>query len=296
MNFYFNTVVEDRDDERLDKFLRRKYPEVRMSVIQKFLRSGKVTVENQRIKDGSHRLEIGEKVLVKLPGTKEEVLEKYGRSTPTHIPLKMELDVVYEDDDIVALNKPAGLSVQPGTKTSNKSVYNALLSYGTEFFFVHRLDKYTSGVLLIAKNHSFAKKLSELFFSHDVEKRYLALASGLVKGKAEFKTPIDGKPAFTSVEPIDFFTGFTLLDVQILTGRKHQIRIHLARNGTPVVGDDLYGDTDVNEIFRQKYGLKGYFLHCSVISFNHPLTGKKITLKAPLNGERQEILEAMNLR
>lgn len=296
MNFYFNTIVEDRDDERLDKFLRRQYPEIRMSVIQKFLRSGKVIVEERRVKDGSYRLEIGEKVLVKLPGTKEEILAKYGRSTPTHLPFDMELEVIYEDDDMVAVNKPAGLSVQPGTKTSNKSVYNALLSYGTEFFFVHRLDKYTSGVLLIAKNHSFARKISSLFFSHEVEKRYVALANGLVKSEAEFKTPIDGKPAFTTAAPIDFFTGFTLLDVGILTGRKHQIRIHLAQNDTPVVGDDLYGDTGVNEEFRHRYGLKGYFLHCSTISFTHPLNGKKITLKAPLDAERAGILEAMRVR
>ncbi len=292
-DFYFKEITEDRDNERLDRFLRRNYPDIRLSALQSFIRSGKVLVDDKRIKDGAFRLQIGQRVLIKLQGSAEEISKRYGRTSPEHIPLEMELEVLYEDEDMVALNKPAGLSVQPGTRIANKSLYNVLLGKMKEFFFIHRLDKYTSGAIVVAKNYEMARKMSEIFSSHEVEKRYLALVKGLVKESMDVKSPIDGKHAFTHLDPVDFFTGYTLLEVQIFTGRKHQIRRHLSSIGFPVIGDDLYGDRDENELFRKKYGLEGYFLHCSELSFVHPLKHVKVTIKAALDKKRADVLSKL---
>lgn len=291
--FYFKEISEDRDNERLDRFLRRTYPSVRLSAIQSFIRSGKIIVNGKRIKDGALRLTVGQHVLIKLRGDVNEILRTYGRSAPEHVPLNIELDLLYEDDEIVAFNKPVGLSVQPGSKISNKSLYNALLGQMDEFFLVHRLDKYTSGVIIVAKTHESAQKLSELFSSHNITKKYLTLVKGLVKNPIDIKEPLDEKTAFTHINPIDFFTGYTLLEVEIFTGRKHQIRRHLAMKGMPVIGDDLYGDDEENEFFRKKYGLKGYFLHCSEISFVHPTKQTKVTIKASMEKSREEILKKL---
>jgi 23S rRNA pseudouridine955/2504/2580 synthase len=291
--FYFTKIFSDRENERIDKLLRRRYPLIRLSVLQSFIRSGKVFVDGKRVKDGAFRIQIGQEVLLKVAGNEEEIMRRYGRSAPEHIPLDIELDVIYEDKEIIAFNKPAVLSVQPGTNVSNKSLYNALLGRMEEFFFVHRLDKYTSGVIIVSKTHESAKKLSELFSSHDIEKKYITLVKGLVKDKLDIKTPLDGKNAFTRVEPLEFYSGCTLLSVQIFTGRKHQIRRHLAMNCTPVIGDEIYGDSDANEQFKKAYDLNGYFLHCSEVSFIHPVKHLEVKIKAPLDVERQKIIKKL---
>ncbi|WP_051962831.1 RluA family pseudouridine synthase [Mesoaciditoga lauensis] len=293
MKFYFQEITADRQEERLDKFLRRSYPEIRMAVLQKFIRSGKVVVDGTRIKDGSYRLKTGQRVLIKVPGNQDEIKQRYGRTPPEHIPLKMNLDVIYEDEYMLAINKPVGIPVQPGTKTFNSSIYNVLLSYNSEFYLVHRLDKYTSGVLLVSKKYEFTKELADLFQSHNLEKRYIALVYGLVKNDLKIKSDLDGKEAVTFARPIEFFNGYTLLEVEILTGRKHQIRRHLAFNETPIVGDDVYGNVEINKEFKKKYGLEGYFLHCSEMSFVHPKKKKNIIIKAPLPQKRKQILEAL---
>ena len=293
MKFYFQEITADRQEERLDKFLRRSYPEIRMAVLQKFIRSGKVVVDGTRIKDGSYRLKTGQRVLIKVPGNQDEIKQRYGRTPPEHIPLKMNLDVIYEDEYMLAINKPVGIPVQPGTKTFNSSIYNVLLSYNSEFYLVHRLDKYTSGVLLVSKKYEFTKELADLFQSHNLEKRYIALVYGLVKNDLKIKSDLDGKEAVTFARPIEFFNGYTLLEVEILTGRKHQIRRHLAFNETPIVGDDVYGNVEINKEFKKKYGLEGYFLHCSEMSFIHPKKKKNIIIKAPLPKKRKQILETL---
>ncbi|BBJ27660.1 RluA family pseudouridine synthase [Athalassotoga saccharophila] len=288
-NFFFTEIIEERDEERLDKFLRRKYPSIRLSALQSFIRSGKVTVDGKRIKNGAERIKKGQRILIKLNGDEDEIMKRYGRLTPTHLPIKMDIEVLYEDDDIVAFNKPSGLSVQPGTKVE-KSLYNVLIGKMKEFFFVHRLDKYTSGIIIVAKNYDTAKKLSYMISSRQVDKKYITLVKGLLKEEKEITTPIDDKSAFTRVRPIDFFTGYTLVEAEILTGRRHQIRRHLSLINFPVVGDDLYGDREDNKKFRSTYKLKGYFLHCSEISLTHPNKNSKITIKSPLDKEKNEIL------
>ncbi len=293
MRFYFQEIQSDREKERLDKFLRRTYLEVRLSAIQKFIRSGKVIVDGKRIKEGSYRLAIGQKIMIKIAGNQDEIKQRYGRTPPEHIPFDLELDVLYEDEYMVILNKPVGIPVQPGTKTFNKSVYNALLSYNTEFYLVHRLDKYTSGVLVISKNYEFTKEISDLFKTHKMKKEYLALVHGLIRGRVELNEPLDDKDALTIAEPREFFNGYTLLNVDILTGRKHQIRRHLASNDTPVVGDDIYGKIEENAVFKRKYDLEGYFLHCEKISFTHPKNGKLVMVKAPLPEKRRKILDLL---
>ncbi len=288
-DLFFTEIIEERDEERLDKFLRRQYPSIRLSALQSFIRSGKVIVDGKRIKNSAERIRKGQKILIKLKGNEDEIMERYGRRTPTHLPVKMDIEVLYEDDDILALNKPSGLSVQPGTNVE-KSLYNVLIGKMKEFFFVHRLDKYTSGIIIVAKNYDTAKRLSYMISSRQVDKKYIALVRGILKEEREIKTPIDGKSALTRVRPVDFFTGYTLVEADILTGRKHQIRRHLSSINFPVVGDDLYGDREDNKRFRSTYKLKGYFLHCSEISFVHSKKNFKITIKSPLDEEKNEIL------
>ncbi|HEU23550.1 MAG: RluA family pseudouridine synthase [Mesoaciditoga sp.] len=288
-DLFFTEIIEERDEERLDKFLRRRYPSIRLSALQSFIRSGKVTVDGKRIKNGAERIKKGQRILIKLRGSEGEIMERYGRHAPTHLPVKMDIETLYEDNDILVLNKPSGLSVQPGTHVE-KSLYNVLIGKMKEFFFVHRLDKYTSGIIIVAKNYDTAKKLSYMISSHQVDKKYVALVKGILREEKEINEPIDGKMAFTHVKPVDFFTGYTLVEADILTGRKHQIRRHLSSINFPVVGDDLYGDREDNKRFRNTYKLKGYFLHCAEISLIHPKKNFKITVKSPLDKEKAEIL------
>ncbi len=296
MTFYFKRILADRDYERLDKFLRRTYSEIRLSVIQKFIRSGRVLIDDKRIRDKSYRLKKGQTVLIKVAGDQTQIMQKFGRTVPTHKPLQTELKVIYEDEEMLVLNKPAGLSTQPGTNTSNKTIYNALLNYRGEFYLVHRLDKYTTGILIVAKDYEFSKLMSKLFRKHKVEKHYLALVYGLITVSQELHDLIDGKRAVTLTKPEEFFDGYTLLDVETLTGRKHQIRRHLALQNMPIVGDDVYGSKQKNDEFRKRFHLKGYFLHCREISFIHPQKHEKLSFTAPLDEERSYILKFLKRR
>ncbi len=293
MSFYFQKIVEDRESERLDKFLRRKYPDLRLSALQKFIRLGKVYVDGERVKNGATRLKSGQSVLVKIPLSQEDIEKKYARGRPTHLPISLDLKIIYEDDYMLVLNKEPGIPVQPGKRTSNFSIYNALLSLKRHFFLVHRLDKYTSGVLIVSKDYEFTKKMAEIFKNHLLHKSYLALVHGLITKEKKIDEPLDGKEAFTFIKPIEFFTGLTLLEVEITTGRKHQIRRHLALNGTPIIGDDIYGNRRENSEFRKHFKLKGYFLHCKEISFRHPILKREIILEAPLPERRREIIKKL---
>ncbi len=295
MNSYFHKILEDREEERLDKFLRRKYPNVRLSVLQKFIRLGKVYVDEKKVKNGATRLKKGQSVLVNITDSPREVEKKYSvrNKRNVHVPVSLDLNVIYEDDYMLAINKDVGIPVQPGRNTSNISVYNALLNLKGEFYLVHRLDKYTSGVLIVSKNYEFTKKMAALFKNHSLNKRYITLVHGLITEKTNIEEPLDGKHAFSVINPIDFFKDFTLLKVEIQTGRKHQIRRHLAIQGTPVVGDDVYGARKKNAEFRRRFDLKGYFLHCEEISFFHPTLKRKISITAPLSNKRKEIIEKL---
>jgi 23S rRNA pseudouridine1911/1915/1917 synthase len=217
------------------------------------------------------------------------------RATPEDLPL----EVLYEDADVIAINKPAGMVVHAGAGQHSGTLVNAVLhrfrklsTVGGDLRpgIVHRLDRFTSGVILIARNDAAHRNLAGQFASRQVEKIYLALVHGRVKkDQGSLNTPIardpirrtrmtarlaSGRQASTSYQVLKRFDQFTLLEVKIGTGRTHQIRVHLASVGHPVVGDKLYG--------APASALGRYFLHARQISFTSPSTGERITVTAPL--------------
>ena len=217
------------------------------------------------------------------------------RATPEDLPL----DVLYEDADVIAVNKPAGMVVHTGAGRNSGTLVNAVLHrFGNVSTvagelrpgIVHRLDRLTSGVILIARTDAAHRSLAHQFASRKVEKIYIALAHGRVdSGEGQVSTPITrdpvrrvrmttragrGRSAITSYRVLKRFEAFTLLEVRIGTGRTHQIRVHLASIGHPVVGDSLYG--------APKSKLSRYFLHACQITFTSPTSGERSTISAPL--------------
>jgi 23S rRNA pseudouridine1911/1915/1917 synthase len=228
------------------------------------------------------------------------------RATPEDLPIQ----VLYEDADVIAINKPAGMVVHTGAGRHSGTLVNAVLhrfgklsGVGGELRpgIVHRLDRFTSGVILIARNDAAHRHLAEQFASRQVEKIYVALVHGALKNDAgRITAPITrdpvtrvrmtarlarGRQAITSYEVLKRFKESTLLEVKIGTGRTHQIRVHLASIGHPVVGDKLYG-APASELGR-------YFLHARQITFTGPASGERITIAAPLPPDLVAYLDAL---
>lgn len=290
-------VDQDNYFSRIDKFLRNALKNVPLSVIYKLIRTGKVYLNEKRVKEPSAKLEIGDRVEVR-----NEDLSKYTREYKEIKPAKISLDILFEDEDILVVNKPAGISVHPGKNINKPSLIEGLKYYGSqkgfEPFLVHRLDKETSGVLIVAKNRQVARELSEKISSRNVEKNYVALAFGSPRME-RIDIPVDGQEAITHIKPVRKFRtkldgkdiSLTLLDVSIETGRKHQIRKHLAAKGFPIVCDNDYGDFRLNRAFSKKYNLKRHFLHCKSMSFD--FHGKHYRFEASLSQDLKLVLKLL---
>lgn len=282
--------------KRLDQFLRERLPQYSRSRLQDWIDQQRALV-NGRPEKRSYLLKGTERVQVH-PGELPPL-----RATPEELPL----DVLYEDADLIAVNKPAGMVVHTGAGRHSGTLVNAVLhrfgklsSVAGELRpgIVHRLDRLTSGVILIARNDAAHRNLAHQFATRQVEKIYIALVHGSVKSESgQITTPITrdpvrrvrmttrlarGRSAITSYRVLKRFDGFTLLEVKIGTGRTHQIRVHLASVGHPVVGDALYG--------APKSSLGRYFLHARQITVTSPSTGERLTISAPLPGELQDFL------
>jgi 23S rRNA pseudouridine1911/1915/1917 synthase len=290
---------------RLDIFLARHFSQFTRSHIQALNRSGSVLVEGRAEKSG-YRMRGNEDVEVDPGALTHASLE------PQPIPLK----VVYEDEDLAVVEKPAGLSVHPGAGTGVETIVHALLfrfkdlsSAGGETRpgIVHRIDKWTSGLLIVAKTNEAHVRLSRAFQERTVEKRYLTLVHGkMAKPSGEIALNIGrhprvrtrmsvqkgrGRVALSTYRTIEEIRGFSLLEVDIKTGRTHQIRVHLSAIGHPVVGDNVYGESRYAE-FAKKYGPPGrYFLHAAVLRFAHPRTGEILMFRSPLPEELENLLE-----
>jgi len=291
------TVNDSNYFSRADKFLRNVLKNVPLSAIYKLFRTGKVYVNGERVKEPSKKLEIGYTVEVR-----NEDLSKYSRNYKEPRSTNMKLDILFEDDEIIVINKHAGVSVHPGKNLGKPSIIEGLKYYGEkksfEPFLVHRLDKETSGVLIVAKNRQVARELGEIISSRFVEKEYVAMVFGRIE-RQKIDTPIDSMQAKTIVRPAKRFNTklegkwveLTLLDVKIETGRKHQIRKHLSAKGFPIVCDNDYGDFRLNRAFSKKYGLKRQFLHCKrmALSFH----GKSYEFISKLSEDLQMVLNAL---
>jgi 23S rRNA pseudouridine1911/1915/1917 synthase len=285
--------------KRLDYYLRERLPQYSRSRLQDWIEQGRVLVNGSPEKR-SYLLKGVERVELQ-PGELPPL-----KATPEDLPL----DVLYEDSDVIAINKPAGMVVHTGAGLHSGTLVNALLhrfgklsSLGGELRpgIVHRLDRFTSGVILVARNDAAHRNLAEQFASRQVEKIYVALVHGLVKtDQGRITTPIardpsarvrmtarlaHGRHANTSYQVLKRFDQFTLLEVKIGTGRTHQVRVHLASIRHPVVGDKLYG-APASDLGR-------YFLHARQITFARPTTGERVTVSAPMPSDLENYLAAL---
>ena len=307
------TVSESDDGERLDHFIGAHVPELSRSQAKKLIVEGLVTV-NARVAKPSTTLSPGEKVLVHVPSLKEAV------PAPEPIPL----DVIYEDADLLVVNKPAGIVVHPAPGWPHGTLVNALLHHcGDELAIggtkrpgiVHRLDKDTSGVLVVAKNDSSYRSLAKQIKDRSAERVYLALVAGVPKesqGKIDAPigrsigdrkrmavTGVRGRTAVTNFRVKERFNGAALLEVKLDTGRTHQIRVHMTFIGHPILGDAKYGgagrtmETFPEEVMAAIKGLKGQALHAASLGFVHPSTGERVCFEAPPREDFAALLEKM---
>ncbi len=282
--------------QRLDQFLHNQLPQYSRSRLQDWINQGRVQVNGAAAKrsyllKGSEQIQIQPADLAPLHAEPED----------------LPLEILYQDDDVIAINKPAGMVVHAGAGVHSGTLVNALLHrFGTlsgmggalRPGIVHRLDRYTSGVLLVAKNDAAHQALAEQFSSRQVEKTYIALVHGKVKAESgRVDRPIardplhrtrmtarlgSGRAAWSEYRVVQRFERFTLLEVRIGTGRTHQIRVHLSGLGHPVAGDTLYGAPAAVEGMPP---LGRYFLHAHRIRFRLPATGEEVTVVSPLPRE-----------
>ena len=297
------TVDEESAGQRLDNFLIRHLKGVPKTHVYRIIRSGEVRVNKGRA-SADTRIETGD--VVRLPPVRisDKVAEKAARPAPGR-----EFPLLLEDDALMAIDKPAGVAVHGGSGVSFGVIEQLRQArpLAKLLELVHRLDRETSGILLVAKKRSALKHLQDQFRERETGKTYLALVQGswpeklkvidsalhkflLPDGERRVKVTSnedpDGMRSITLVKVAERLVGCTLLEVTIKTGRTHQIRVHLASQGHPIAGDDKYGDFDWNKIL-QKQGLKRMFLHAWRLQFSHPATGKRVELKSNLPSELQ---------
>ena len=297
------TVDEESAGQRLDNFLIRHLKGVPKTHIYRIIRSGEVRVNKGRA-SADTRIETGD--VVRLPPVRisDKVAEKAARPAPGR-----EFPLLLEDDALMAIDKPAGVAVHGGSGVSFGVIEQLRQArpLAKLLELVHRLDRETSGILLVAKKRSALKHLQDQFRERETGKTYLALVQGIWPEKlkvidsalhkyllpdGERRVKItsnadpDGMRSITLVKVAERLVGCTLLEVTIKTGRTHQIRVHLASQGHPIAGDDKYGDFEWNKAV-QKQGLKRMFLHAWRLQFTHPATGKRVELKSNLPSELQ---------
>jgi 23S rRNA pseudouridine955/2504/2580 synthase len=296
------------EGQRIDNFLTTRLKGVPKSFIYRVLRRGEVRVNKARIKPG-YRLREGD--VVRVPPLRRAVPKEAGaRPSEKSIQL-LEDNILYEDEGVVILNKPAGLAVHGGSGISF-GVIEILRATRPPTAFLelaHRLDRDTSGCLIIAKKRSALRHIHELLREDGVEKRYVALVQGewrggerrvsaplhknvLQSGERMVRVAPDGKPSQTVFRPLRRWPGASLVEAMPLTGRTHQIRVHAAHLKHPIAGDDKYGDVVFNRAMREK-GLNRLFLHAAGLSFMSA-SGRRIDVNAPLDPLLQQVLDALD--
>ncbi len=288
--------------ERLDKAIKKQETEISRTRLQKLIEEGKVKV-NGKIEKNSYIVKIGDKILIEEEEPEEIELK------PQEIPL----DIIYEDNDIIVINKSKGLVVHPGNGNPDHTLVNAVMAkckgslsgIGGKIRpgIVHRLDKDTSGLIVVAKNDKAHIGLSEQLKKKEMKKTYIALVRGNIQeNEATIQMPIGrstkdrkkmavtkkGKEAITHFKVLKRYGKYTLVEVKIETGRTHQIRVHMAEIGHPVVGDMVYSNG------KNEFGVEGQMLHAKQLIFQHPITQEKITLTAPLPEYFEKVLEQLD--
>ena len=303
------TVPESDDGERLDRVLARICPQFSRSALQRWIDQGRIEQAGERVSRKTKAL-AGAEVRIE-PAPPEPM-----SAEPQPIPL----DILYEDADLLVLDKAAGLVVHPAPGHPDRTLVNALLHHHAEIQggadplrpgIVHRLDKDTSGVMVVAKSTVAHERLVEMFQAHALERAYLAIVRGRPPEAVTYETlharhPSNrkkftstasrGKRAVTHLETVELLHGSTLVRCRLETGRTHQIRVHLADAGHPVLGDPLYGRSVGDPLLRRaSIELGRQALHAAVLGFDHPLTGEPLRFETAPPPDFTRALEALRL-
>lgn len=291
-------TVDDTLTGRIDKVLAHQFNQFSRSHLQKWIEDGNVRINGQPVKP-KYKLAVGDQVVIEPEAPQKVDL----------IPEKIPLDIVYEDDDVIVVNKPQGMVVHPAPGHPDHTLVNALLYHSPlstingEFRpgIVHRIDKDTSGLLMVAKNDLAHRSLAAQLKAKTNQREYVALVHGVIKQDAgTINAPIgrskkdrkkqavvsDGRHAVTHFKVLHRFRHYTLVSCRLETGRTHQIRVHMKSIGHPLAGDPLYGP-------RKTLPGRGQYLHARLLGFKHPRTGKELVFTAPLPEYFQQMLDKL---
>lgn len=297
-------IGEENVNCRIDKIVPILNENITRVTAQKLLEEGKILVNDIKVKS-SYKVKLNDVVAVELPEAKETEI----------LPEDIKLDILYEDEYIIVVNKEKGMVVHPANENYTGTLVNALVYRCKDSLsgiggekrpgIVHRLDKDTSGVLIVAKCDKAHLNISEQIKNHKVKKTYIALVKGIVKdNEATIDMPIgrskkdrkkmdidkNGKNAITHFKVLQRYKGYTLLKVNIETGRTHQIRVHLSTIGYPIIGDGVYSNG------KNEFNVEGQMLHAESIEFTHPVTGEKLKVEAPLPEYFKNVLKMLEPR
>ncbi len=299
------TLVVEKEEEnnRIDSYLAKHEIELSRVAVQRLLETEKILVNNKKVKS-SYRIQENDRITI------EEELPKEIELKAQEIPI----EIIYEDKDIIVVNKPKGMVVHPANGNPDGTLVNAIMAICKDSLsgiggeirpgIVHRLDKDTSGIIIIAKNDKAHINLSEQIKNHEVKKTYIAIVRGIIReNEATINMPISrstkdrkkmavnskGKNAITHFKVIERFPQHNccFLEINIETGRTHQIRVHLSEIGYPIIGDSVYSNG------KNEWGIQGQCLHAKSLKFKHPTTGKEMFLEAKLPEYFEKLLEEL---
>ena len=316
------TITQHESGQRLDRFLKKHFPDVALSGLYKLIRTKDIRV-NETKSNAKYMLQEGDTLQFRMPPQKEIVeREKKQYICSTHTPFFIKnFHILFEDDSLLVLDKPGTIPVHPGSKhKAGKTLIDLAVGYMAKQDpeapapqLTHRLDLETSGVILLAKNPQILREINAQFKERQTKKTYLALVQGILssrQGSIELpryrterkkssqkiivKKQRGSKSSLThfSVQKT-FGKNYSLLSLQLETGRMHQIRVHLQEIGHPIIGDTMYGDFACNKTFAKQYGLKRHFLHAETLTFLHPKTQKKMRIRSPLPTNLEDVLNIL---
>lgn len=296
-------VGEDAEGQRIDNFLMRIAKGVPKSHIYRVLRSGEVRVNKGRV-PAEYRLKLGDRLRVPPIRTAE-------RPSQAAVPAR-DFDIAFEDEALIVVDKPSGVAVHGGSGVSFGVIEQLRRARPLAKFLelAHRLDRETSGLLVVAKKRVALTRLHDMFRDGGISKRYFALVKGswrnelqhvrlplhkylTAEGERRVSVNVEGKAAHSIVRLVARWENFSLVEVELKTGRTHQIRVHLAHLGFPIAGDDKYGDFPLNKSL-QKTGLGRMFLHAAKLALPHPLTDATVELESPLPDELRAFVEKLD--
>ena len=321
MNKIINLIVdENNQNKRVDVFLSKYEKKISRTKIKNLIEKGYLEINNLKVLEPSKKVNIKDKIKLEVPELKKLEIKPY----------KYKLDIIYEDNDVMVINKPAGLVVHPGAGNFDNTLVNALINYDKKNLssingelrpgIVHRLDKDTSGVIIVAKNNFAHTHLSEQFNEHSIDRKYIALVWGKLRPrKGVIKTFITrssknrqlmdvsqtkGKLAITNYKTIDIYENsrvptLSLVECRLKTGRTHQIRVHMKFKGNPILGDKSYKkklkklkdvDPELNEIIKK---IDRQCLHAESLGFLHPTKNQRLFFESKLPNDLHKIVKKL---